>query len=100
MQYPLHIALHDGFTGQTVTVTIDGREVWRRDNVRTDLRISRAAAFDTEAARSAVTVGVTVEPGTLRATAPVDIAATPYVAVDVQDGGIRIKPSAEPFHYL
>ena len=100
MQYTLHIALHDGFTGQAVTVTIDGREVWRRDDIRTDLRISRAAAFDIETAQPAVTVGVAVEPGSLHATLQVNVAATPYVAVDVQDGALRIKPSAEPFHYL
>jgi len=96
----LHFALHDGFTGQTVAISAEGREVYRRADVRTDLRISRADAFDVQVAGPRVTVAVAVEPGGLHATAEIDVAATPYVAVDLQSGAIRIKPSDEPFHYM
>ncbi len=96
----LHIALHDGFTGQTVSIAVDGRAVYRRDNVRTDLRISRADGFDVDVAGPTVTLSVTIEPGGQHASTQVDVGATPYVAVDLQDGGIHFKRSDEPFRYL
>lgn len=96
----MHIALHDGFAGQTVAVAIDGHEVYRRTNLHTDLRISRADAFDTAVTQRVVNLSVSVEPGGLKLTLPVDTVATPYVAVDVVDGVLRLRPSDEPFHYL
>jgi hypothetical protein len=96
----LHIALHDGFTGQTVSIAVDHREVYRRSGVRTDLRISRADAVDTEAAGPEITVEVTVDPGDQRAVMRVDICATPYLAIDLKSGAIHLTLSGEPFHYM
>lgn len=96
----MHVALHDGFTGQTVAVAVDGHEVYRRAGLRTDLRISRADAFDAEAAGPEVQVEVTVEPSGPRATIQLDVRSTPYLAVDLIGGTIRFTPSPEPFHYM
>ncbi|HYP58284.1 MAG TPA: hypothetical protein VEQ35_08375 [Beijerinckia sp.] len=96
----LHIALHDGFNGQTVTISVDGSEVYHRANVRTDLRISRADAFDTEAVGPKAKVEVTVEPGGQRAEVEIDVTATPFLAVDIVGGAIRFTPSAELFRYM
>ncbi len=46
--YPLHIALHDGFQRRHVVIVVDGRTVFDRAGVTTDLRISRADAVDIE----------------------------------------------------
>jgi hypothetical protein len=96
----LHIALHDGFSGQTVRVAVDGREVYRRAGVRTDLRISRADAFDTETAGPVAEVEVTVEPGGQQAAIRLDLNITPYLAIDLKGSALRLTPSAEPFHYM
>jgi hypothetical protein len=96
----LHIALHDGFTGHTVTVTVDGREVYRRAGVRTDLRISRADAFDTDAPGPAAKIEVRVDPGSLQAAIRLDLAATPYLAINLINGAIQFTPSATPFFYM
>ena len=96
----MHIALHDGFNGQTVTISVNGREVYRRSGVRTDLRISRADAFETEVPQGTAEISVSVEPGGLNATTRIDTTANPYLALDVYGGGIRFKPSNEPFHYM
>ena len=95
----LHIALHDGFAGDAVVVAVDGQEVFNRSGVKTDLRISRADAVDTETHNGAATVQVSARGRTAQAT--VDAAATPYVAVDLgPDGQPAIRASAEPFAYL
>jgi len=96
----VHIALRDGFAGQTVTIAVDKREVYRRAEVRTDLRISRADAFDTDVVGPRAEIEVTVEPGGHRAATRVDVAATPYLAIDVKDGTLRLSPSAERFVYM
>lgn len=96
----MHIALHDGFTGQTVTVMVDGRQVYRRADVRTDLRISRADAFDTGAAGPTAEVEVTVEPGGMAAATRLDPTATPYLAIDLRGGTIHFTRSATPFFYM
>jgi hypothetical protein len=96
----LHVALHDGFNGQTVSVAVDGHEVYRRIGVRTDIRISRADAFDTAAPDHVIMLSITVEPGGQHAKLQVDPRATPYVAVDLKAGEIAIRPSHDPFFYM
>lgn len=95
----LHIALQDGFAGDAVTVRVNGREVYRKDGVRTDLRISRADGFDvpTQAGESRVEVQARAQVGS----AAVDADRTPYLAVSLDgDGRPQFRPSTEPFAYL
>ena len=98
--HPLHIALHDGFTGQKVRISVNGQTVLDRP-VRTDLRISRADAVDISAPAQRVTLAATVEPSGITGTIDVDAAATPYVSLDLQPGGgLLWTTSAEPFRYM
>jgi hypothetical protein len=96
----MHIALHDGFAGETVVVKVDGREVYRRGGVKTDLRISRADAFDVETTTPFAEVEIAIEPGGPRAAIRLDLGATSYLAVDLKGGTLRLTPSREPFHYM
>src|SRR5262249_2461693 len=99
--YPLHIALHDGFGGQHVRISVNGQTVFDRSGVKTDLRISRADAVDTRAPARTVKVRVTVDPGGISGETTVDVVSTPYLGVDLQpDRTLRWRPSAEPFRYL
>jgi hypothetical protein len=94
----LHIALLDGFSGDAVKIRIDGREVYRKEGVKTDLRISRADGIDVDAGSGAT---VEVEARGLEAAASVDPARTPYLAVSLDDTGRpQLRPSTEPFAYL
>ena len=95
----LHIDLRDGFAGDPVSIRVDGREVYSKTGVKTDLRISRADGLDVEAPRPAATVEV--ETRGHSASASVDAELTPYLAVDLgPDGHPAIRASAEPFAYL
>jgi hypothetical protein len=98
--YPLHIALQDGFRQNSVTITIDGRTVYSRPDVTTDLRISRADAVDTEVAQPRVRVGVTVDPGNVTASREHDAQAEPFLAISLEGGQVRFTPSQEAFRYL
>jgi len=95
----LHIALQDGFAGDTVAIQLNGREIYRKDGVKTDLRISRADGIDVEAPDATATVEVQAR--SFSASASVDPARTPYLAVNLDaEGRPQLRTSTEPFAYL
>lgn len=95
----LHIALNDGFAGDAVAILVDGREVYNKTGVKTDLRISRADQVDAEAPDAGATIEVRA--GGRSATTQADPGATPYLAVDIGPSGqLEIRRSAEPFPML
>jgi uncharacterized protein (DUF2345 family) len=98
--HPLHIALHDGFQGQHVRISVNGQSVFDRAGVRTDLRISRADAVDVIAPAQHVRIEATVDPGGVSGATEVDVVATPHVAIDCAGSSLRFTPSAEPFAYM
>jgi hypothetical protein len=99
--HPLHIALHDGFKGNAVVITVDGRGVYNKSSVTTDLSLSRADAFDTQVASNTVRIEVSVEPGSHKASAEIDVTQHPFVAVTLErDGSISFQTSDEPFRYM
>jgi hypothetical protein len=95
----LHIDLQDGFAGDSVVIRLDGREVYRKDGVKTDLRISRADAVDVQAANPTATVEV--EARGQSASASVDVTREPYLSVSLDaDGRPQLRTSTEAFAYL
>lgn len=97
----LHIALHDGFAGQRVRITLNGRTIYDQPDVRTDLRIARADAIDVDVPARSSRLSVTIDPGGVTSATDVDAAATPYLAITIEaGGGLSWKASAEPFRYL
>ena len=99
--HPLHIALHDGFQQSAVRVTVDGREVYSKQGVTTDLSLSRADAFDTQASASTARVEVSVEPGGHRGSTQIDVTQNPFLAISLErDGTLSFQPSKELFRYM
>ena len=99
--HPLHIALHDGFQGHTVVITVDGREVYNQSSVTTNVAISRADAFDIQVASNTVRIEVSVEPGGRQGSTEVDVTQYPFVAVSLErNGSITFQPSTQLFRYM
>lgn len=95
----LNITLGDGFADDTVAISLDGRQVYAKDHVKTDLRISRADGFETEAPERGATLEVRARGQS--ASAKVDAGREAYVAVDIDpQGKPEIRQSHEPFPYL
>jgi hypothetical protein len=98
--HSLHIALHEGFQGQTVTIRIDGKEVYRKA-ATTNLAIARADAVDVQVASDKVRVEIAIEPGAYRASTEVNVTEHPFVAVSLAPGGsISFQRSKEFFRYM
>ena len=97
----LHIALHDGFRNDTVVITVNGREVYRRTDVTTNLAISRADASDVAVEEGELRVEVEVPTRNLRAAITLDATQKPYLAVEItEQGSLALSPSATPFRYM
>ncbi|MFZ5718132.1 MAG: hypothetical protein ACOY5Y_01560 [Pseudomonadota bacterium] len=95
----LNITLGDGFADDTVAISLDGRQVYAKDHVKTDLRISRADGLETEAPEGGATLEVRARGQS--ASAEVDPARDAYVSIDLDpQGRPQIRRSDEPFPML
>ena len=97
----LHISLDEGFHGHSVVIFIGAHQVYQERDVTTDLRISRAAAFDAEVAPGLAQVNVRVEPGGLVGNVDIDTIATPYLSIAIDpSGAIVFRPCASMPRYM
>ncbi len=97
----LHIVLEDGFSGDRVTIHVDGHQVYSKQGVKSDLRIARADALDAESATALAHVTVSVEPGGLQASMDVDTATTPFLGVSRGPANsIQFRPMSEAPRYM
>jgi hypothetical protein len=99
--HTLHIALHDGFQGHTVAIKVDGREVYNKTSVTTNVTISRADAFDVEVGSNKARIEVSIEPGERKGSTEIDVTQHPFVAVSlVNNESIFFQPSKKLFRYM
>lgn len=89
----VRIKLRDGFRNQAVTIRWNGKEVYRKAGVTTDLTISYADAVDVAAENGPATLEVEVDGGA-SASARIDPAQTPFVDVWVDGGRMELRALA------
>lgn len=90
----LNIALRDGFRDDTVTIRVDGREVYRKSAVTTDLSISFAGSVDVQVASGTARIEVALQRGP-RGSEQVQVADTPFLEVRIVDGAVEFRKSKE-----
>jgi len=90
----LSIKLRDGFSDDTVTIKVNGEEVYRKSGVSTDLAISFADALEAPAEQSIVQLEVAVEGGPTQ-TKEVRVRETPFVDVWFVEGEIELRASKD-----
>ena len=96
----LHIALQDGFGGDLVVIRVDGAEVLRQADVRTDPRISLAYAFDAPTDGDRVAVEIALPEQNVAESIEVDLSQATHLGVSYRDGAIRFNVSKQPFGYV
>ena len=99
-QAVLSIALQDGFEGEPVVVRVNGKEVYRKNSVQTDYRISLADSFEVPLPDDPITVEVELPQRNARATQPIEAEGTVYVGVSWLEGKLQFRISDTPFGYL
>lgn len=95
----LHIALQEGFAGDSVSIQVDGREVYRKDAVRTRTQIGLADSVETTHDPGSATIEIHARDAaaTLTPTLTGDL----FLAVSLSpDGRIVHRSSAQPFRYM
>jgi hypothetical protein len=90
----LRVRLGEGFQNNTVSVKVDGREVYRRTGVSTDWTISRADAVEVQTEAAAVQLEVAVENGP-QVAQQITPAQTPFVEVRLVSGELLLLPLGE-----
>lgn len=92
----LRVRLGEGFQNNTVSVLVDGRQVYQREGVSTDWTISRADSVDIELAGASVQLEVAVQDGPTQQRT-IEPAHTPFVEVRLMNGELQLLPlSQEP----
>ena len=96
----IHVDLQEGFAHENVIVRADGREVFRREDVRTRMQIGRAAAFEFETGDRPFTLEVEFPARSLRRSRSLDPSRESYVGVSLEGGEIVIEARSEPYGYV
>lgn len=96
----LHIALQEGFEDETVVIRVAGKEVFRKDNVRTKLQIGFADSLEVNVEESPITIEIEVAARNLTESIEVEAPNTVYLGLSLIGGEIRHRISSEPFGYV
>jgi antitoxin (DNA-binding transcriptional repressor) of toxin-antitoxin stability system len=96
----LTIEFQEGFEGDEVVCTVDGREVARLPAVRTNLAISRADSVTVEVPDGPATVGIALPARGLRTDVQVDPREHRYVLVDLEGGRLVATATGEMPRYM
>jgi hypothetical protein len=97
----LHIALQEGFTGEAVSIIVNGQEVFRKSGVKTRLQSGYADAVEVPVPAGAVEVRIAVEARQPPMTLSLEVRQPLYVGVSLSaEGELTSRTAVEPFGYL
>lgn len=96
----LAIDLRDGFFRDHVVVELDGREVFRREDLRTRTQVGLADSVKVETEPGERSVRVWLPDRNISAETTVDVERTPYLGVSLESGALVLRPAAQPYRYL
>jgi hypothetical protein len=96
----LHIAFQEGFEGDTVLVRIDGKEIFRKDDVKTRPQIGYATSFEINSHEGPVTIDIHLPGKSISERVPLQLVGATFVGVSIRQGKITCRISNEPFRYL
>ncbi|WP_293331842.1 hypothetical protein [Microcoleus sp. CAWBG58] len=96
---PLTVKLRDGFSNDTVTIRVNGKEVYQKSGVTTDLTISFADRVEVPVEESTIQLEVAVQGG-LRNTEEIRVQETAFVDVWIVEGKMDFRSSKQELPML
>ncbi|WP_049564556.1 hypothetical protein [Nonomuraea sp. SBT364] len=96
----LTIALEEGFSGERVTILLDGVVVFDRAGVRTRTQLGSAHTFTVEVEPGAHRVQARAPQAGEPVSVEADPATAPVVRVSRQAAGLRIDADDTPLRYM
>lgn len=100
MMQLLHIAFQKGFEGDTVILCINGKEMFRKENVKTGAQIGYASSFEINSHEGPVTIDILLPMKNLSETVELELTAATFLGVSIEQGKIVYRISGQPFGYL
>ena len=95
------IALQDGFRNDSVIITVNDNEVYRKSGVSTNLAISLAESIETTVSGNDVRLQIEVPSRNTKTTTTLHASESPYVSISLKDSGKpEVIPSKEAFRYF
>jgi len=99
--HTLHIALQEGFAGESVTIVVNAEEVFRKQDVKTRWQIGYADAVEVQVPAGPVEVQIAVESRQAATTLMLQVTQPTYVGVSLTaEGTLTSRVSLTPFGYL
>lgn len=96
----LHVALQEGFEGETVVIRVAGKEVFRKDSVTTKLQIGFAESFEMNVEEGPVNLEIALPSKALSKAIDLQVTNTIYVGVSVIAGQVEYRISQDQFGYV
>jgi len=96
----LHIAFQDGYEDDLVIVQINGKEVFRKEGLRTNLLLGYADSFEAQITEGSVKVKVILPSKKLSEIIALKVSADVYLGLSIHDSKINYIISHKPFGYL
>ena len=97
----LTIDLRDGFKDDTVSIKVEGNEVFRATDISTRVQIGLARSIELEIEGQSATVEINLPLKNLAERIELEMLAPVFIAVSLRwEGGIDWRISAEPFGYV
>jgi hypothetical protein len=98
---PLHIALQEGFSNDSVEIQIDGKEVFRKTEIKTRNQIGFADSFDLNLPEGSLRVSISVPTRQASETITLLLEDPVYLGISLtREGKVTYQISREPFRYL
>ena len=95
------IDLQEGFTGDTVTLRLNGEEIFHEAGVKTRLQSGFARIIPVESSTQAAAIEIYLAERSLSAKFDVDAPGTVFVGISVEPGGtFTHKASTQQFGYV
>lgn len=97
----IHIALQEGFQGETVIARLNNVEIYRKSGLKTRMQIGLADTFECDTAHPANELHIEILTRDIDVAIPVETSyQEAYVGISINhDGYISYKVSNEPFRY-
>ncbi len=96
----LSIDFQEGFANDTVSLRINGEEVFRKEDVSTKLLLGKAEALKTTVEAGQVVIEIMIQTRDIAITIPFEISADTHLGISVVNGRIEYVVSDEPFGYM
>ena len=96
----LTISLEEGFTGDTVAVSVNGTERYRRDGVKTKLQIGLADQFETDVPPGPAAIEVALPAKQITGRYDADAGADLFIGVSLENGALAFRQSPHTFGYV